>query len=176
MQRHALFLCFLFFFSVIVTACGVTPNINYLSYQSYPFEAEGVLVYDGTEYGVTVRAEREGQLTLAFCSPARIKGLELSLADGEVSFGYDGRTVTWEDGGYALKEGILLSSRLFSISFRSYASSEVKTVGGVRYQVVRYQVEEGDIAVYFQEKLTTPERIEATLNGHRFEFRFVNEG
>ena len=159
----------------LLPSCGTTDRINYLSYQSYPFNTHGLLSFDGTEYEILVTVRQAGDLRLQIVKPERLTGTVLSLSDGTTTLTYDSVTTVLNDGGYTTREGLLLASAIFSLSGNSYAGAGVTTEKGIKYSYASYTLPEGTVTVYMQSGLDRPDKIAATLNGHTLLFRFMNE-
>lgn len=161
---------------LLLAACGTTDRINYLSHQTYPYDAHGVLSYDGEDYEVLVSVQKAGDVLLQIVTPAPLAGAVFELRDGKavLSFGDVSRELA--DGGYAAEQGILLAARMFSLSGSDYTGAGVTTEAGTKYSYATYTVEGGTVTVYLQKGLSTPDRLTAELNGHTLSFRFMNEG
>jgi hypothetical protein len=159
----------------ILSSCGSADRINYLSHQTYPYDARGVLTFDGTEYEVLVSVRKAGDVLLQIIRPKALAGAVFELRDGEAIVSCGTLTESWEDGGYAAEQGILLTARIFSLSGSDYVGAGVKTEGAEKYGYAEYAVEGGTVAVYRQKEQDTPCFITAKLNGHTLSFRFMNE-
>ncbi len=160
---------------LIVTACGTTDRINYLSHQTYPYEAHGILTYDGEEYEVLVSVQKAGNILMQIIRPTILAGAVFELRDGEVILSCGSLTVEQEDGGYSAEQGILLAARMFSLSGKNYSGAGVVNEQGTKYSYATYTVTGGTVTVYLQDGLSTPDRLTADLNGHTLSFRFMNE-
>ncbi len=159
----------------LLPACGTADRINHLSHQTYPYEAQGVLTYDGAEYEVLVSVRQAGDILLQIVRPEVLAGAAFELREGNVIVSCGTLTEEWEDGGYAAEEGILLAARMFSLSGSNYVGAGITTEEGVTYSYAEYAVEGGAVTVFRQKGLPDPSRITAELNGHALSFRFVNE-
>ncbi len=160
---------------LLLSACGTTNKINYLSHQSYPYDAHGTLTYDGEDYEVLVTVRKAGDLLLQVIRPSVLAGAVFELRDGSVLVSCGTLTEEWEDGGYAAEQGLLLAARMFSLSGEDYSGAGVKTLEGERYSYATYTVEGGTVTLLFADGTASPHRMEATLNGHTLCFQFMNE-
>lgn len=167
-------ICFLVLL-LFVTGCTGNDHINYLSYQTYPLDAHGVLTYDGRDYEVLVSVGKAGDLKLQIVLPSSIAGMVFEVRDGVTYLTYNTIETELKDGGYASAEGILLASQMFSLNAKSYDGAGVTTVNGIRYSYAKYNVPDGTVRVYIPDGQDLPDRIEAELNGHTFSFQFMNE-
>ena len=158
-----------------LTSCGTTDRINFLSYQTYPFHARGLLTFDESEYEVLVTVHRAGDLILQIVSPQRLSGTVLELCEGEATLSFDDIVIPLADGGYAAKEGLLLAAEFFSLSGNSYAGAGISEENGVRYSYATYTVPSGQVTVYLSQEKDQPVFLVAELNRHRFRFQFMNE-
>ncbi|MBQ4064874.1 MAG: hypothetical protein IJD10_02115 [Clostridia bacterium] len=174
MFRKPLLILFLLLLPVL-SSCGTTDRINYLSHQTYPYDARGVLTFDGTEYEVLVSVRQAGDVLLQVISPKVLAGAVFELREGEAIVSCGALTEAWEDGGYAAEQGILLTARIFSLSGDDYVGAGVTTEGKETYSYAEYAVEGGTVTVYRQKKQEAPCFITAKLNGHTLSFRFMNE-
>ncbi len=174
MYRKFLTICLLPLL-LLFPACKAENRINYLSHQTYPYHTQGVLTYDGTEYEVLVSARQAGDILLQILRPDVLAGAVFELREGEVIVSCGTLTENWEDGGYAAEEGILLASRIFSLSESDYSGAGVKQENGVSYSYATFRVEGGTVSVYRQEGLSEPSHITAELNEHTLSFRYMNE-
>ena len=174
-MRYA-FLCIgLALLLLTTTACGTTDRINYLSYQTYPYDTHGLLTYDDTEYEVLVSVQKAGDILLQIIRPTALTGTVFELRDGKTILSYGSLTEEAEDGGYAAEQGILLAARMFSLSGSDFVKAGVITESGNQYSYAAYAVEGGTVTVYLQDGLSTPDHLSAELNGHSLSFRFMNE-
>lgn len=155
---------------IAVSGCNKEDTINYLDYQTYPFEANGVLTYDGKDYSVEVKSGKSGDLELKVNTPSELSGVVFSITGGNVKVGDE----QINDGGYSANNGILLSNEMFSLSSGSLSGAGTKEDKGVTYSYAVYTAPHGEVTVYTQTGLKYPERIEAVLNGHNFKFVFKN--
>ena len=160
---------------LLLTACQGRDRINYLSHQTYPYHAHGLLTLDGTEYEVLVSVRQAGDLLLQVIRPEALSGAVFELREGEVTVSCGTLTEIWQDGGYAAEEGILLAARIFSLSGDDYHNAGVTKEAGVTYSYAEFHVEGGTVTVYRQKGLSQPDRITAELNGHTLSFRYMNE-
>ncbi|MBE6637171.1 MAG: hypothetical protein E7618_05150 [Ruminococcaceae bacterium] len=156
-------------------SCGTTDRINFLSYQTYPFHARGILTFDESEYEVIVTVHKAGDLILQLVSPQRLAGTVLEIRDGIASLTYEDLVIPLADGGYAAKEGLLLSAEIFSLSGNSYAGAGVTEKDGIRYSYATYTVPSGQVTVYLTQEKDRPVFLLAELNRHQFRFQFMNE-
>ena len=174
MKRLLIFFVILTF-TLSLVSCKENSKVNYLSYQAYPFDAHGILTFDGTEYEVFVTVQRAGDIILKFVKPEALSNMIFELNEGKVTVKTGNVTQTLNDGGYSASEGILLAAQLFSISGKSFSGAGIITENGVKYNVAEYKVKNGNVSVYIQNGLSFPEKLKATLNGHEFTFLFMNE-
>ena len=158
-----------------LAACDrVKPSQN-LSHQRYPLDAVGTLIYDGEEYEVALSIRKAGDLLLQVIRPEALAGTVFELRDGQVLISCGGLTETWEDGDYAVNQGILLTARMFSLSGKDYSGAGVITTDGERYSYATYTAEGGTVTLYFADKSSFPHHIRAELAGHSLILRFVND-
>ena len=161
--------------TVISFGCKKSDNMNYLDYQTYPFEANGTLTYDGTKYSVSVSAQKSGDLEIKVKEPTELCGMTFSIIDGKVSISDGKITEEINDDGYSAENGILLSRNMFSIPSGALSGAETTEKNGIKYSKAIYTLPTGEVIVYTQTGLSSPDMIEAKLNGHEFSFVFVNE-
>ncbi len=174
-MKKILFTAMIILFCGSFVSCRTNDKINYLSYQAYPFDAHGILTYDGAEYEVLVTVQRAGDVILQIIKPEILSDTVFELNDGEVTVRTGELTQTINDGGYAASDGILLSAHMFSLSGNNFSKAGIVTVEGVRYSYAEYAVSCGSVTVFIQNGLSSPEKLTATLNGHEFSFVFMNE-
>jgi len=158
-----------------VTACGTTDRINYLSHQTYPYEAKGVLTYDDEEYEVLISVQKAGDILLQIIRPTVLAGAVFELRDGEAILSCGSLTAEQEVAGFSAEQGILLAARMFSLSGSDYTGAGVLNEQGTKYSYATYTVAGGTVTVYLQDGISTPDRLTANLNGHTLSFRFMNE-
>ena len=162
-------LCLLF------SSCHSQDKINFLSYQAYPFDAHGILTYDGKEYEVLVSVQKAGDILLQILQPENLAGMVFEQKDGSVTVKTGDLSLPIDDGGYSAADGILLCSHMYSLSGNTFSEAGVITENGVKYSYAEYSVSCGTVTVYIQNGLSSPEKIAASLNGHEFLFVFMNE-
>lgn len=160
---------------LLLSGCGKARTDNYLSYQNYPLEAQGTLSLDDHSYEVRLSVTQAGELRLEFLSPSSIAGLVMEKRGGECFLSYGSIEESVTADGYLGTHGVLLAASMFSLTAESYDGAGVTTEAGIRYSYADYRVEEGSVRVLFAASETMPCRIDATLNGRRFSFEFVNE-
>ncbi len=170
-RRNVLLILLLF----LLSACGTTDRINYLSHQTYPYDAHGILTYDEEEYEVLISVQRADDILIQILRPTVLAGAVFELRNGNVILSCNNLTEEWQDGGYAAEQGLLLAARMFSLSGSDYVGAGVVTEGESTYSYAEYSVEGGIVTVFLQKGLTSPDHITAVLNGHTFSFRFMNE-
>lgn len=161
--------CFLF------GGCSAARSDNTLSYQQYPLEATGTLFYDEHSYEVSLRAEKAGDLRLTFVSPASIQGLVIEKRDGVATISYEGIEQAFGEDSYLCEQGVLLAAAMFSLTSDDYSGAGVVTEGESKLSYADFTLPSGAVRVLFAEGESRPCRIDATLNGHRFSFTFMNE-
>jgi len=160
---------------LLLSACKTNHSINYLSHQTYPYHAHGVLTHDGTEYEVLISVQQAGDILLQVIRPEILSGAVFELREGEILVSCGTATEAWQDGGYAAEEGILLAARMFSLSGGDYHDAGVTKENGLSYSYAEFRVEGGTVTVYRQKGISAPSHITATLNGHTLSFRYMNE-
>lgn len=160
---------------LILSSCEKNDKINFLGHQAYPFEAYGKLTFDGKEYEALVSVKKRGDVILQIVKPENLKGVVFELSDGEVFVKTSGLTQQINDGGYAAKEGILLSANMFSLSGDNLLDVQIVSENNVNYNRAEYAVSCGTVNVFVQNGLEAPEKLTANLNGHVFSFVFMNE-
>ena len=165
----------LFLSLLFLVACGGTDQAHYLSHQTYPLKAEGILTYDGEDYTVAVEVPRSGDIVLTVVGSHPLCGSRWELTEGRATVSFGGISQEWEDGGYAAEHGILLTARLFALSGQDYIGTDVVTDGEARYSCATYAAPGGTVTVYRQADIPMLDRITGELNGHSLSFRFVNE-
>lgn len=174
-MKKVLLFFLIFALSIPLASCKENNKINYLSYQAYPFDAHGILTFDGTEYEVLVTVQRAGDIILQFIKPQALSDMVFELNEGKVIVKSGDVTQTVNDGGYSASDGILLASQLFSLSGKNFSDAGIVSENGVKYSFAEYKVPNGTVSVFIQNGLSSPEKIKATLNGHEFTFVFMNE-
>ena len=105
---------------LLFTSCGGGGSTNYLSHQTYPLEARGVLEYDGHRYTVGITVSEAEEIKIEISEPEIISGTVFSLSDGKASVSYGGITADIADSYrrdtsfavYVFADGRLLSRRV----------------------------------------------------------------
>ena len=149
---------------LLFTSCGGGGSTNYLSHQTYPLEARGVLEYDGHRYTVGITVSEAEEIKIEISEPEIIAGTVFSLSGGKASVSYGGITADIADS-YPSTDGILLLRYMFSLTGED----------GVKYSRADYRTPAGDVSVFVQPGNSVPTKLTASLNGHVFSFIFMNE-
>lgn len=108
---------------LLFTSCGGGGSTNYLSHQTYPLEARGVLEYDGHRYTVGITVSEAEEIKIEISEPEIIAGTVFSLSGGKASVSYGGITADIADSYpstdrdtsfavYVFADGRLLSRRV----------------------------------------------------------------
>ncbi len=174
-MKKILFTAIIMLLCLSFVSCRTNNKINFLSYQAYPFDAHGILTYDGAEYEVLITVQRAGDVILQIIKPDILSDTVFELNGGEVIVKAGELTQTINDGGYSASDGILLSAYMFSLSGNNFSKAGIITEAGVKYSYAEYAVPCGSVTVFIQNGLSSPEKLTATLNGHEFSFVFMNE-
>ena len=174
-MKKTVFLILILILAFYLIGCRSNEKINFLNYQSYPFKAHGILTYDGVEYEAKITVKQKDDITIEIIKPAELSGMSFILENGSVTVKSDDFSQTVSDGEYAASEGILLVSKMFSLSGDSLSGSEIINENGVRYCRSEYTVPRGSVFVYIQDGLSSPEKLTANIGGHSFSFIFMNE-
>lgn len=159
---------------LLFTSCSGGGSTNYLSHQTYPLEARGVLEYDGHRYIVGITVPEAGDIEIEISEPEVIAGTVFSLSDGKVSVSYGGITADIDDS-YPSTDGILLLRYMFSLTGDCFLGASVIIEDGVKYSRADYRTPAGDVSVFVQPGSNSPTKLTATLNGHDLSFIFMNE-
>ena len=79
-------------FVILLTSCAGNREMNYLSHQTYPLKARGVLEYDGHRYTVGITVSEAEEIKIEISEPEIIAGTVFSLSGGKASVSYGGIT------------------------------------------------------------------------------------
>lgn len=159
---------------LLFTSCGGGGSTNYLSHQTYPLEARGVLEYDGHRYTVGITVSEAEEIKIEISEPEIISGTVFSLSGGKASVSYGGITADIADS-YPSTDGILLLRYMFSLTGDCFLGASVISEDGVKYSRTDYRTPAGDVSVFVQPGNSVPTKLTASLNGHVFSFIFMNE-
>ncbi len=160
---------------VFICGCDSKNPVNFLNYQTYPFEAHGTLTFDKKSYKVSVTVKKQNDIRLEFLSPESISGIVLELDDGKASVKSENIDEMLDDGGYSQSLGVFLAAEMFSIPAESFHGVSIVSENGISYNKAEYRTKSGRVYLYIQNGLSFPDRISAELNGRCFEFLFMNE-
>lgn len=159
---------------LLFTSCGGGGSTNYLSHQTYPLVARGVLEYDGHRYTVGITVSEAEEIKIEISEPEIIAGTVFSLSGGKASVSYGGITADIADS-YPSTDGILLLRYMFSLTGDCFLGASVISEDGVKYSRADYRTPAGDVSVFVQPGNSAPTKLTASLNGHVFSFIFMNE-
>ena len=99
-MKKILFTAIIMLLCLSFVSCRTNNKINFLSYQAYPFDAHGILTYDGAEYEVLITVQRAGDVILQIIKPDILSDTVFELNGGEVIVKAGELTQTINDGGY----------------------------------------------------------------------------
>ncbi|MBR6682240.1 MAG: hypothetical protein IKL40_04585 [Clostridia bacterium] len=161
-------ICLMMIFAVLLTGC-VNTEQNFLEYQTVGFETHANVDIDGKKYSVYIKKDTEGNASITFEEPVRLKGTTLET---------DGDNLYYCVGSLKLPLGnkennkIAKLLHLFELSKDNIVSNRTDLLNGVKVNIINFKQEGGNVTLFLATETNIPIRIEANTDGNNITINF----
>lgn len=157
-MKKILSLTLVLIFTFLLYSCK-KEEVDPLSYQSYPFSAEGSMTANDTEYVFSVEMTGKNEGKVQFTSPQGLRGYLFTVTPHGITLSYGDMTIDFSANGEKTN-AVKLITDLFSLDLDKLQEKKDETQNSVDLTIATYGTEKEPVKVYINKATGQPVRFE----------------